>query len=734
MSDCLDEDALVALADGSSSEADRGRAEAHLDVCDDCRRILAALAHDESEPQNDETPTVKAQRLEVTLPGVLASRFVLLRKMSESTLCVAFVARDVVRDELVGVKWIKERWARGSGASQRLRALVTAAQSIPSPNVVHPRESHEVDGCLVVVEELVASDDLAALLRARGIGPEVGRDVVVQMLNALGRAHAHGVPHGHLRTENILVDLAGHVRVSDFGLADALHGAVRTEAERIADDTETASRLALTLLERCGGGFPGLVAILESAVERPEGFPSAVELAAAVDRMVERVPEASGSVGRDRKWMPEVDTLVGQRYRVEGLLGRGGMGAVVSARDLHTGDAVALKLLPPRATRSRAAVERFLREGRAASRVASDHVVKVLEVGHEPGSAPYIVMEHLEGVTLGQLLKSRGALPIVEALHYVIEACIGVAECHAAGIVHRDLKPENLMVLGQPGLDARTKILDFGVSKADWLERAAELRLTGTSEVLGTPTHMSPEQVRSAKSVDTRTDLWALGVILYEALTGRPPFLAANLPALCAAIVSDDPVAPRRHRPDLPAELERVVLACLEKLPDARPFSVRSLAELLTPFASPADRRALTRIRGIAEASVPRISSLPPPPRPTPVPSRPPPPLVSASPSEELGSTDTGQFERGVQRRRATAAVVLATLAACVLVVLWFSFADPPGTATVASANAANTAPPVPGSAEPTPLSVQASSAPDAAPPPGKRRVRNPENPLGTRY
>lgn len=733
---CLGEDELCALADGSAAPEARASADRHLDGCEDCRRVLAALAHEEESPRDDETPTVPAQRLGVTLPADLASRYVPLREMGDSSLYAAYVARDRAHDELVGLKWIRGDWATQPGVGQRLRAALTRARAIDSLNVVRPRECHEEDGTLLWVEDLVASDDLAALLRARGIGPELAQDVVTQLLGALAAAHRAGAPHGHLRTENVLVDLAGHVHVADFGLANALQGRALTDAELVLDDTQTAARLGLTLLERCGGGAPAVIAILESALERPDGFPSAVELADAVERaaLEHRALRDQRSVGRDREWIPAAGAIIAGKYQVEGLLGRGGMAAVMTAIEQSTGRRVALKLMPPRATKSRAAVERFLREGRAASAVASEHVVRVLEVGQSDEGVPFIVMEQLEGVTLGRLLKKRGALPVAEALHYVLQACVAVAECHAMGIVHRDLKPENLMVLGEPGTSGLIKVLDFGVSKSDWLEQAARLRLTGTADVLGTPTHMSPEQVRSSKTVDARTDIWALGVILYEALTGVPPFLAENLPALCAAIVSDEPRPPRELRPELPAALEAVILRCLEKHPDARPFSVRTLAELLAPFAADAGGVAVDKIRGVAEASVPRISAPPPPPRLTPIP--PAPIRVSTGPSPDV--TDTASFRRQVSTRRraigaAAALLVSVGVAAAFLVTSLDDAVEASPSATPAARAPSRQSLEEEALDDQRPQVLPAASA-DAGPPPNRRRGRPAGNPLDTRF
>lgn len=725
---CLGEDELLALADGTATAEARARANRHLDGCDDCRRVLAAVAHSDEPEPGDETPTVTAQRLSVTLPADLTSRYVLLREIRQCSLYSAYVARDRTSDELVALEWVREDLAKQPGVADRVRAAITRARAIASDTVVSPRECHASEGVLVIAVDLVASDDLAALLRAQGIGPDLALDVVIQLLGTLSTAHRAGVTHGQLRTENVLVDLAGHVQVADFGLADAIFGRARTQAELAQDDTQAAARLALTLLERCGGSAPAVTAILESAVERPDGFPSAVELADAVARVqLERRPlPERRSVGRDGEWVPSPGTVVADRYLVEGLLGRGGMGAVVTATERESGRRVAIKLMPPRATKSRAAVERFLREGRAASAVSSEHVVRVLEVGQSDEGAPFIVMEHLEGSTLGKLLKRRGALPVSEALDYVLQACVAVAECHAMGIVHRDLKPENLMVLGSAGEPPKVKVLDFGVSKSDWLEQAARLRLTGTADVLGTPTHMSPEQVRSSKSVDARTDIWALGVILYEALTGKPPFLAENLPALCAAIVSDEPLPPRALLPSIPAPLEALILRCLEKHPDARPFSVRTLAEALAPFASEAGLASVERIRHIGEASVPRTSVPPPPPRLTPIPPRP------AASTLETGLSDTASFGRRVStRRRSMVAAAAFLISAGAVAALVLGALDDEVESSVTAIPAATPTGRAPAPVEPVSQPAPASSADAGAS--GKRRGRPTGNPLDSR-
>ncbi len=314
-------------------------------------------------------------------------------------------------------------------------------------------------------------------------------------------------------------------------------------------------------------------------------------------------PDSPPSSRGDGLWIPQPgEVIAAGRYRVDGWIGRGGMAALISAVQLDLGRRVAIKLMPPRAAQSPMAVERFLREARAASAIESDHVVKVFDVGKLDNGTPFMVMELLVGSTLARLVDTRGPLPLSEALDYVLQTLVAVAQCHAAGIVHRDLKPENIMVLESPGQRGLVKVLDFGISKADWFEAEHTPRLTTTFDVFGTPTHMSPEQVRSSKLVDRRSDIWALGVILYEVFTGRPPFLAESVPALSAAIVSDEPMPPSQIRPDMPAEVERIVMMCLGKRPEDRPQTVQDLATGLAPFADPTSARHVERVLAIGSS------------------------------------------------------------------------------------------------------------------------------------
>ncbi|WP_437877315.1 serine/threonine-protein kinase [Sorangium sp. So ce513] len=292
----------------------------------------------------------------------------------------------------------------------------------------------------------------------------------------------------------------------------------------------------------------------------------------------------------------EGDVIAG-RYRVDRVLGRGGMGMVVAASHLVLPHRVAIKLLV--SADNPALVQRFLREARAAARLEGEHVVRVLDVGELGSGIPYIVMEYLEGEDLSDVLRARGPLGVTEAADYVLQACVAMAEAHAAGIVHRDLKPANLFLTTRPGGAKLIKVLDFGISKE---LRDGGVALTRTWEMLGSPVYMPPEQMRSSRSVDARSDIWALGAILYRLLTGQPPFEAPALAELMLLVATAEPVPPSALRSDLPPGLERVILHCLQKDPAHRPQTVAELAFALVPFASAGGQERAERAARILAA------------------------------------------------------------------------------------------------------------------------------------
>ncbi|MFO0593605.1 MAG: serine/threonine-protein kinase [Polyangiaceae bacterium] len=293
--------------------------------------------------------------------------------------------------------------------------------------------------------------------------------------------------------------------------------------------------------------------------------------------------------------LPKEGEILAGKYRVERVLGQGGMGVVVAAQHQALRQTVAVKLLLREAMERHDSVERFLREARAAVSIQSEHIARVLDVGTLDGGRPFMVMEYLVGQDLGEVLKSRGALPIPEAVDYVLQACEAIAEAHMLGIVHRDLKPANMFVTRRADGSALVKVLDFGLSKvtkADSLEPS----LTTANTVMGSPYYMSPEQVRSLKTIDARADIWALGVILYQLISNRRPFEEESLGALFVMIGAEPPAPLDQALPGVPPDLQHIVEKCLEKQPANRFQSVAELARALAPFATDGARISIERI------------------------------------------------------------------------------------------------------------------------------------------
>jgi serine/threonine-protein kinase len=283
------------------------------------------------------------------------------------------------------------------------------------------------------------------------------------------------------------------------------------------------------------------------------------------------------------------DLLAG-KYRVERVIGRGGMGVVLSAEHLVLRQRVAIKMLRGEVGAAAAARARFLREARAAASIQSEHAVRVYDVATTDDGRPYMVLEYLQGTNLDALIEEKGRLSIADACEYVVQACSAVAAAHALGIVHRDLKPSNLFLAERPDGSARVVVLDFGISKTPPSADEPHTTLTAPNAVLGTPQYMAPEQVRSSSAADRRSDVWALGVVLYELLAGAPPFVGESMPHLYTLIATAAHAPLRELRPEVPEEVVSIVDRCLAKDPEQRIQDVETLARLLAPHAYP--RRA----------------------------------------------------------------------------------------------------------------------------------------------
>jgi hypothetical protein len=280
------------------------------------------------------------------------------------------------------------------------------------------------------------------------------------------------------------------------------------------------------------------------------------------------------------------------------------MGIVCFGRHIQLEQPVAIKFLRRALSGKPSVVERFLNEGRALAALRSEHVVRVMDVGQLASGRPYLVMEHLEGVDLDALVDRDGALKVETAVNYVLQICEPLAEAHALGIVHRDVKPENLFLWsGGPGKDI-VKVLDFGLAKQFGSPRA--LAVTGPQDSMGSPCYMSPEQIVTPQSIDSRTDIWSLGVVLHRLLTDTLPFDGGNVLEVLSHVLNAEPKSLLDARPELDPELDAIVRRCLEKKPDARYATMNDLSAALTGYLVD---RADAKLRPSFEPDPRRVTS-----------------------------------------------------------------------------------------------------------------------------
>ena len=420
-----------------------------------------------------------------------------------------------------------------------------------------------------------------------------------------------------------------------------------------------------------------------------------------------------GGAGQGNELVTSVrigDVLSG-KYRIERVLGSGGMGVVVAAHHLQLDERVAIKFLLPEGLKNPEALVRFEREARAAVKIKNEHVARTIDVGKLENGAPYIVMEFLEGSDLATLLRSRRSLKVDEAVEYLLQASEAIAEAHALGIIHRDLKLENLFVVRRADGLMSIKVLDFGISKVTGTAGSGrDMGMTRTSTIMGSPVYMSPEQLHSTRDVDTRTDIWALGVILYELISGRPPFSGDSLPELVAKILTRPPEPLLNLRPDAPIGLERVILRCLEKDKALRYGNIAELAMALVEFGPRRARASAERISRTVSAAGLSASALSLPPSSE---------ISSEAPKQGTMASwgQTGPHSGGGRRGLwGVVAIVALVLVGGGVMLLLRKSAVTPASTVVASPHvepAATIAPPaeIPTPSSPTPPASAASSA-----------------------
>ena len=315
------------------------------------------------------------------------------------------------------------------------------------------------------------------------------------------------------------------------------------------------------------------------------------------------MPDQAASIALPSLVLAPGSVLAG-KYRIERALGEGGMGVVLAARHLELGHQVAVKVLAPGAVLRSAAVERFLREGRAAARLTSPHVARVHDVGRLSEGVPFLVMELVSGRDLKTILDHEGPQPWGRVVRWCREVADALAEAHACGVIHRDVKPGNLMLADLVGGRSIVKVLDFGISK---LVEDDEVSLTHSSVVMGSPQYMAPEQLISSKHVSPKIDIWALGVVLYELSTGRAPFEGRTIAEVVARIQSVMPPPPSLFVKGIPASFDAVVLRCLAKQPEARFESMAALGAALSELEATAGSEAAAEPRVVRPSELPRI-------------------------------------------------------------------------------------------------------------------------------
>ena len=410
-----------------------------------------------------------------------------------------------------------------------------------------------------------------------------------------------------------------------------------------------------------------------------------------------------------------VGTTVAGKYRIDRVIGRGGMGAVYQATNTAIGKRVALKFLDKESARDLDSVARFQREAEAASAVESAHIVQIFDSGTGEGDRPFLVMELLSGEDLRARLKRDGRVPLAEVVHISGQVLRALSRAHAAGIVHRDLKPDNIFLCHRDDDPMFVKIVDFGISKVQKKNLTADT-LTRRGVVLGTAFYMSPEQAQAFRDIDGRTDLYSLGSIMYEALAGRPPHVGSAYEAVLIDICTKDADDIRKHAPDVPEAMAEVIAQALER---DRAKRFQSAAEFYDALAlaapgllrtgGPHSRDALLSNPESGERTAPIAPSITPP------------------------STDQGkpaQFGTGegtavrpssadvrTQTRRTVVIALVAALGAFAITAFLFprgktgDVDGARGAAPTASAEPASTAP-----TTPEPSAVDAGRAPVVAP------------------
>jgi eukaryotic-like serine/threonine-protein kinase len=545
----------------------------------------------------------------------------------------------------VALKVLHPHLAEDKDLFSRFRREAETCAALAHPNIVQIFHFEAPPGqAPFLVMELLDGVSLGRLVQSHGpIASDLAARIGIQVASALAAAHGAGIIHRDVTPGNIVVRStpAGDVaKLVDFGIAKLVDGAPAQKLtasgvivgtpnymapeqirkrntdgrsdvyglgatlyyavsgvrpfERLPRDA-IAEAVCQSMPERLTDVRPGLDPSFASLVERAiakraeDRFGSAAEMGEALASWLARgstmTPAAPVStLSGDGAWgegMPKIGDVVGGKLRIEAIVGQGGMGIVYAARHEVFDQRVALKVLlpiPDPDTR-----QRFVNEAKLVARMSGEHICRVLDAGTLPCGQPFIAMELLRGTDLSKVVQDRGRLPIAEGVDYALQALEAIAQAHAAGIVHRDLKPSNLFLSEKADGTRVVKVLDFGISKS---AEPIDVALTQTGTTMGSPPYMSPEQAQSSRDVDFRSDVWAMGVVLYELLTGVSPFGGTSVGEILHKIFLKEPPPPAELRPEIPAGLSAIVMRCLRKPREERFPNAYELAAALAPFAT----------------------------------------------------------------------------------------------------------------------------------------------------
>ncbi len=599
----------------------------------DDQQTVVATGPSAAAPARARSSTASAS--ELPIGTVLIGRYEILARLGQGGMGTVYKALDHELDRVIALKTIRPDLASNAAALRRLKQETLLARQIAHRNVIRVFDLGVSDGFRFITMEFVEGHDLKALLDpGKKLTAEETIDVLTQICQGLQAAHSEDVVHRDLKPQNVLLSAGNRVRIVDFGLARSFENTGITHSGVIlgtpaymapeqalgqqGDARSDIFSLGVIAFELLTGELPfPSHSLSESLLSRTRGRARPIEvanpaipawLARIVMRCLERNPsdryESAQAVASDllaRDVCPYIPpglrpgslapgTMVGSRYRIEAEAGEGGMGKVYRATDLDLHRTVALKIVRPDVVSSSQSLDQLIHEISIASQISHKNVLRIHDLGEASGLR-FVSMAWAEGEDLGHLLKRTGALPEERILELACEICEGLEAAHEQGITHRDLKPGNILLTS----GGHACIADFGLAHSVDSAAAQAIKLlepssssSQSASVSGTPRYMSPEQVEGAAAIDHRTDIYSLGLILYEMATGRIPFNDDSVFQTMTQRLTEKPVSPKLLNPAISDKLAAITMRCLEREPKERYASVHELLVDLRSKPEPA--------------------------------------------------------------------------------------------------------------------------------------------------